>query len=346
MWAYSLYGINDLRKVEISKPVLTEGWVLVEVKAAGICGSDIPRVFETGTYSFPLIPGHEFAGVVVDVGENGNQNLIGKRVGVFPLIPCKECDSCKKQDYETCQNYNYLGSRIDGGFAEFVKVPEWNLIEIPDDISFEEAALLEPVSVALHAIRNIQYDKISTAMIYGIGPIGLIVAQWLRTFGIEKILLVANKDEQIAIANELGFTNCINSKKINLEQWVNDNSDGQKIDLVVEGVGTTEALQLCIDSVSANGYLVTLANPKGDMFLDKNIYWKILRRQITVKGTWNSRFKVKENDDWMMSIRALQNKEINIMPLITHKISYNDLLESMIFMREKKGFYCKVMVIS
>ncbi len=76
MWAYNLYGINDLRKEEISKPVLSEGWVLVEVKAAGICGSDIPRIFETGTYSFPLIPGHEFSGVVVEVADNGNRNLI------------------------------------------------------------------------------------------------------------------------------------------------------------------------------------------------------------------------------------------------------------------------------
>lgn len=345
MWAYNLYGINDLRKEEISKPVLTEGWVLVEVKAAGICGSDIPRIFETGTYSFPLIPGHEFSGVVVEVADKGNRDLIGKRVGIFPLIPCKECHCCRNQSYETCSNYSYLGSRIDGGFAEFVLVPEWNLIEIPDAISFEEAALLEPISVALHALRSIQYNRIATAMIYGVGPIGLIIAQWLRIFGVEKIVLVANKEEQITIANNLGFINCLNSKAINVQQWINNNAEYQDIDLVVEGVGTADSLHTCIDCVAANGTLVTLANPKGDILIEKSVYWKILRKQITVKGTWNSSFKTIENDDWDKAVKALENKDINVIPMITHRISNDEVLNSLKSMKDKKEFYCKVVII-
>ena len=155
MKAYVLEGINQLKYKEIKMPELHEGEVLVEVKAAGICGSDIPRIFETGTYHFPTIPGHEFSGQVVSAYDGEQNPWIGKRVGIFPLIPCMECFTCKKVEYEMCRNYNYLGSRCDGGFAEYVAVPEWNLIELPDKVSYEEAAMLEPAAVALHAVRRL-----------------------------------------------------------------------------------------------------------------------------------------------------------------------------------------------
>lgn len=345
MWAYNLHGISDLRYEEVSIPEVEDGWVLVEVKAAGICGSDIPRIFETGTYHFPLIPGHEFSGIVREVSKEGNENLLGKRVGVFPLIPCKVCDSCKQQNYETCSNYSYLGSRIDGGFAEYVKVPEWNVIELPDAILFEEAALLEPISVALHALRNINFSNIDSALIYGIGPIGLVVAQWLRTFEVKNIFLVANKEEQIVIAKELDLYNSVNSKTTNVENWVLENTDNQGMTLVIEGVGTDDAMEKCITYTASNGVLITLANPKGDMQLKKNTYWQILRKQITIYGTWNSRFGVNENNDWTRSIKALLDKQIRVEPLITHKLSFENLPIGLEMMKNKNEFYSKVMII-
>ena len=128
MKAYVLEGIGELVYKDVPIPRLHEDEALVEVVNAGICGSDIPRIFETGTYHFPTIPGHEFAGVVRDVGGKEHADWLGKRVGVFPLIPCMQCEQCKKKNYEMCQAYNYLGSRTDGGFAEYAAVPVWNLI--------------------------------------------------------------------------------------------------------------------------------------------------------------------------------------------------------------------------
>ena len=120
MKAYVLEAVNKLEYKEVSMPECKSGYALVEVKAAGICGSDIPRIFETGTYHFPTIPGHEFSGIVREVVDEEYKDLIGERVGVFPLIPCRECTPCKEEKYELCRNYNYLGSRCDGGFAEYV----------------------------------------------------------------------------------------------------------------------------------------------------------------------------------------------------------------------------------
>lgn len=117
MKAYALHGVNDLRYEEVDIPEVKDNEVLVNVQAAGVCGSDIPRIYKTGTYSFPLIPGHEFSGVVEMVGQKVDDKWSGKRVGVFPLIPCRKCIPCKSKRFEMCRHYSYLGSRSDGGFA-------------------------------------------------------------------------------------------------------------------------------------------------------------------------------------------------------------------------------------
>ena len=153
MKAWVLHGVNDIRYEETERPVAPAGEVLVRVRAAGICGSDIPRIYDTGAHRHPLICGHEFSGCVESVGDGVDAAWIGKRVGIFPLIPCRECAQCKKQRYEMCSHYDYLGSRRDGGFAEYVSVPEWNLLALPDAVSYEAAAMLEPMAVAVHAMR-------------------------------------------------------------------------------------------------------------------------------------------------------------------------------------------------
>ena len=161
MKAYVLDSISDIKIKDIETPKCLPGEVLVEVKAAGICGSDIPRIYKTGTYHFPLIPGHEFSGEVVKAYDD-DSDWKNKRVGIFPLIPCMKCAQCHSKKYEMCRDYSYLGSRTDGGFAEYVRVPTWNLINLPDTVSYEQAAMLEPMSVAVHAARNaglISYNK-------------------------------------------------------------------------------------------------------------------------------------------------------------------------------------------
>ena len=159
MKAYVLNKIGDLSYQDVPKPELKKDWALIKVKAAGICSSDIPRIYERGTYHFPTIPGHEFAGDVVKVNGEKYTDIVGKRVSVFPLIPCGKCSQCKKKMYEMCENYDYIGSRRNGGFAEYVEVPVWNLIELGENISYESAALMEPLSVALHAIRKANISK-------------------------------------------------------------------------------------------------------------------------------------------------------------------------------------------
>lgn len=154
MKAAVLHGIGDLRIEGVKTPSPAVGEVLIKIRASGVCGSDVQRVWEKGTYSFPTIVGHEFSGQIVETGEGVDHSLIGKKTAVFPILPCMHCAPCAVGEYAQCTHYNYFGSRSDGGFAEYISVPAWNLVLAPDSLSFEEAAMAEPAAVAIHALRQ------------------------------------------------------------------------------------------------------------------------------------------------------------------------------------------------
>lgn len=339
MKGYVLEGIGQLTYKDVPVPVVKDKEVLVEVKAAGICGSDIPRIYETGTYHFPTIPGHEFSGRVVETG---------KRVGVFPLIPCRTCPSCRKKQYEMCSNYNYLGSRCDGGFAEYAAVPEWNLIELPEQVSYEEAALLEPASVALHSVRRLDWEEpIETVTLLGLGTIGVLIAEWLNISGVKKVYASGHSEGHGRLMQSVTtdeYMYC-NAKKTDIPAWIAEQTSQQGTDVVMDCVATAESLADAIACVRPGGQIVIVGNPKGDILLEKNIYWKILRKQIRVTGTWNSSFTHEDKDDWNTVLQKAAAGELNLQKLISHRFSFEDLHEGLKVMRDKSEFRNKVMIV-
>lgn len=346
MKAYVLNGIGQLDFCEVPSPILQEEEVLVEVKAAGICGSDIPRIFVNGTYHFPTIPGHEFSGIVRESADSKHQHLIGKRVGVFPLIPCFSCTPCREKKYEMCMHYDYLGSRRDGGFAEYVAVPARNVIVLPDSISFEAAAMLEPASVGIHALGRVDAARIKSAVVFGPGTIGLLIAQWLRSLGIETIYLVGTNDNQRRMAAGLGFQHFYNSRNENAVERILEETDGEGVDLALECTGYGEVLQECIRVVRRGGDIITVGNPHEDMNLPRDIYWQILRRQLRLTGTWNSAFIPEDTqDDWTKTLQAMETG--NLMPekQITHRLPFDRLKDGLAMMRDKTEYFNKVMII-
>lgn len=345
MKAYVLHNVNDLRLEEAKEPILLENKVVVEVKAAGICGSDIPRIYTNGTYSFPLIPGHEFSGKVVQVGSNVGAEWLNKRVGIFPLIPCKECVPCKKMQYEMCKAYSYLGSREDGGYAEYVAVPTENLIQLPESVSYDAAAMLEPMAVAVHAMRGINVGKKDTVVICGLGTIGLLLLMFLQEAGITNILVIGNKEFQKQMVLQLGISEeyYCDSRKQDVEQWIMERTSGG-IDVYFECVGKNETVIQAINSTMPGGQVMLLGNPYSDMLFERNIYWKILRKQLTLKGTWNSSFIGEKDDDWHYVLKRVEAGKINPHSLITHKLRFDELKKGLEIMRDKKEDYVKIMI--
>jgi L-iditol 2-dehydrogenase len=339
-----LHKIGDLRYEEVDNPLPGKNEVLLEIKACGICGSDIPRVYLNGTYHFPTIPGHEFSGQVIKLGEDVDKSLLGKKAAVFPLIPCMKCDMCRIGEYAQCKNYNYFGSRCDGGFAEYISVPVWNLMPVPDNVSYEEAAMAEPAAVAVHALRQAGIEIGDKVAIYGAGPIGLMLGKWAQAWGAGTVMLVDIDEGKINFAREMGFENLCNSKGKDPVQWIKELTGGRGADLAVEGAGVSTALEQCLFSVRPLGRIVAMGNPAGNMKLSQKSYWELLRKQLKIYGTWNSRFAVPKND-WNLVVDAMARGTINVKPFITHRFTLCQCDDAFRMMRDKTGFFNKVMFI-
>lgn len=341
MKALNLHGIGDLRYEEVPKPQRKKDEVLLKIRAAGICGSDVPRVFTKGTYHFPTIIGHEFAGEIVEAED---AKLIGRGVAVFPLLPCGVCEECSVGRYAQCAHYDYYGSRRDGAMAEYLSVKRENLCMIPNGVSYEEAAMSEPAAVALHAFEKAGVGLGDTILIYGIGAIGLILAQWARAAGVKDIVMAARTDDKVEFAKKMGFPLAVNVLRDDLGRLVDAVTDGRGADACIEGTGTSESWEACICAARNRGTVVCLGNPMGAMELSQNGYWKILRKELHLTGTWNSSFSVAHND-WEKALWGMGEKKLDLLRLITHRISLDKYQEGFQLMRDRKELYCKVMFL-
>lgn len=335
MKAYVLYGVNDLRYEEVAEPELGKDWALIRVKASSVCSSDIPRIYTKGTYHFPTIPGHEFAGVVEKVGDEKNSAWVGKAVGVFPLIPCRNCIPCQQEQYEMCENYDYVGSRRDGGFAELVAVPVWNLLMLPEGISMEEAAMMEPLAVALHAVKKLQIQSGDSVAVIGTGMIGFSAAQWALERGAGRVCIVGRSMVKKALLGE-------NSK---VEYLLENEVETGAFDKVLEAVGTTTAICNAIRATKAGGITVLMGNPAGDITLPQDVYWRVLRKQISLVGTWNSAYGLSHTrSDWEDAAEAMGQKRIDVKQLISHRFPQDKLVEGLEIMKNHSQVYCRVLV--
>lgn len=347
MKAWVLHELGNITCDNVDMPEITKNEVLVKVKATGVCGSDIPRIYTSGTYSYPLIPGHEFSGQVVKLGESVENKWLNKRVGVFPLIPCRECTPCQNKQYEMCRKYSYLGSRKDGGFSEYVAVPQENLIELPDNVTYEQAAMLEPMAVAVHSIRRVQVKETDNIVVCGLGTIGLLIVMFLLEQGVKNLFVIGNKAFQRKTVLEMGVkeSNYCDSKTQDVNLWLKEKSQQYGFDVFFECVGKNETVKLAIDNTAPAGRVMLVGNPYGDITLDKSVYWKILRHQLIVTGTWNSSFTNSENDDWNYVIDKLKEKRIMPEKMITHKFTIDEIEKGYHIMRDKSEDYIKVMMI-
>ena len=344
MKAKVLRSVGNLEYCDYPIPTLNKGEVLLKVHACGICGSDIPRIFVNGTYHFPTIPGHEFSGEVVAAADKENERLIGTRATVFPLIPCKTCENCNKGSYEMCKGYDYLGSRSDGAFAEYVRVPVWNIVPIPDNLSYEAAAMTEPCAVAIHALRRAQIEIGDDVVIYGPGTIGMLIAQWARAWG-ANVLLVGTDLNNWDFVESLGFYDYCNSSHEDAVKWVMEKTGGVGADIAIEAVGIAATACNCLESVASGGKVIFVGNPHGDYTFPQNTYWQILRKQLTIFGTWNSSYNNTKKSDWNMVVDSMASGKIDVEKLITHRFPLEEMDKGLEIMRDNKEFFAKIMVL-
>lgn len=290
-------------------------WALLRVAWSGICNSDIHRGFEGGAYHYPLVMGHEFSGIVEEPAAGGRFPR-GARVSVFPLIPCHTCIPCQTGDYAQCLDYDYLGSRRDGAFAERVWAPEANLFAVPDGVELRDAAMTEPCAVALHGVGKLTIRAGDTGAVFGAGPIGNMAAQWMRMRGCQRVCLVDIDAGKLALAESMGFTPVDSSKGDPVAQ-IKDLTGGYGADRVVEAVGLPQTFLQAVMAGARFGEVVFLGNIRGSFQIGEKDFSSILRRELTIKGTWNSRVVPAGRNDWTTVLSSL-GRGIEVSRLISH----------------------------
>ncbi|GAB4514742.1 MAG: galactitol-1-phosphate 5-dehydrogenase [Anaerolineae bacterium] len=266
MKALMLEAYHQLSIVDVPTPTPDPGEVLIRVQACGICGSDVHGLDgSTGRRQPPIIMGHEASGVIEQVGPGVTEWRAGDRVTFDSTISCGRCFFCRRGQANLCDNRQVLGVSCDeyrrhGAFAEYVVVPETVLYRLPDGVSFVQAAMVEPVSVALHAVGRAKIAINDTAVVVGAGMIGLFLIQALRLAGCGSVIAVDLVPEKLDLARRLGADITLRSDQDDVPGLVRELTEGRGADLAFEAVGITPTVRLAIQTLRKGGTAVLVGN--------------------------------------------------------------------------------------
>ena len=288
MKALILKQYDLLEFEDVPDPDVGPDDVLIEVKACGICGSDVHGVDgSTGRRIPPLIMGHEAAGVIARVGENVAGWQAGDRVTFDSTIYCGMCHFCRRGEINLCDNRRVLGVSCDeyrqhGAFAQYVAVPQHILYRLPEGLSFERAATVEPLSIAFHAVHRAPIRLNDTAVVVGTGMIGLLIVQTLRAAGCGRIIAVDLDQGRLDLARKLGADMALKSDRVDVVAEVLDHTDGRGADVAFEVVGLDPTLKLGIQCLRKGGALTLVGNlsPTTELLLQT-----VVTRELTLNGS-------------------------------------------------------------
>lgn len=322
MKALVITADKNMELLEMDVPKVSEKKVLIKVAYCGICGSDLPRYFEGGVHAYPQVLGHEFSGVIEEIGEEVENFKVGDRVAVAPLIPCFECENCQKGEPAMCMNYSFIGSREQGAMAEYIAVPEVNCVRVPDDLSLEEAALLEPLTVAIHGIERINIPAGAEVLVLGAGTIGLLTVLSLRAIGVGQITVVDLNDNKLTLAKQIGADIAVNPTKTTLEDFYKVN---KRPEVVIETAGSAITQRQAVEFVAKRGKIVYVGTSTRDVVLEPEVFELILRGELEVTGSWMSYSAPFPGYEWKTGLRFMASGEIDVKPLITGKYKLEDV---------------------
>ena len=220
---------------------------------------------------------------------------------------------------------------------------EWNLVELPQGLSMEEAAMCEPAAVAAHALRRAGVNLGDTVLVLGAGPIGIMVAQWARAWGATHVMLVDIDPEKLRAAKGMGFGHLLDPTAGDVAEWVHKKT-GRGADVVVEASGSPAAFELAPHAARPFAQVVLLGNPAGAMALTQQAYWAILRKELRLLGSWNSSYSQLANE-WRLALEAMASGTLRLAELVTHRTNLSRLPERLHMLRERGEFANKVMLV-
>nr|WP_248930793.1 NAD(P)-dependent alcohol dehydrogenase [Paenibacillus hamazuiensis] len=315
--------------------------VLVKVMAVGVCGSDV-HYYEHGrigrkAVENPLIQGHECAGLVVQAGAEVTQVKIGDRVAIEPGMSCFRCEYCKAGKYNLCPSVRFLSSPpVDGAFAEYIVHPDHLLFPIPDHLSYEEATLVEPLSVGIHACRRAGLEAGSTVLIAGMGPVGLTAIIAARALGAENIAVTDVEPFRLGLAAEMGAKLCVNVLERDTAEAIAQWTGGRGVDMVIDTSGHAGVIDSSIEWLKRGGKLVLIGFPAAEK-VPLNLTL-LLQKEIAMYGTF------RYTNTYPLGIELLASGRFDTKKLITDFYSLEDTALALERARTNKKGSMKVIV--
>lgn len=332
-----LIGIEELEPLE---PEADE--VKVRSMAVGICGTDLEilnGLVSDEYVTYPVVPGHEWSGVVEAVGSAVSHVKPGDRVISEGIVACGRCESCRNGLTNLCLNYDQLGFTRRGGAAAQVIAPASGVHRIPDSLSFEAAVLVEPAATVLRGVMRTPFKPGMTAAVIGPGTLGLLTVQVLKAYGAAEIILIGTRDNQLEFGRALGATRVINNKTQDLQALVKSWTNGQGVDLVIETSGNVGAVESCFRICKSGGHVVLEGVAGSDKLLTLPSDL-IMLRDLTVHGIFSY-----TTQSWSKVLQLLGAGLLDFESLVTHRFKLDEYQQAFESIRNKSGVTAKVVMV-
>ncbi len=330
MRAALLHEPNSPLKIEeIDMPEISSDEVLVQIKACGICHGDVYLVKgERKPSKWPIVPGHEASGIIVEKGDNVTDFGIGDRVVLYPLLTCNRCSYCLQGRENLCINARSIGKDVDGAFAEYIKIPQNNVFKLGNSISFEEGGILtDALATPFHAINRANIKMGDTVVIFGLGGLGMSALQILNLLNVE-IIAVEISERKLEIAEEFGISEGINPRKVDVVRKIKELT-GKGADVAIELVGSPVTMEQAIQSVKLGGRVVIVGYTTKSFSLEP---YYLMGKEIEIIGSrWSLR------SDLIKLIELAEKGMIDPGRIITHKFHLEDINEGIRILEEQIG---------
>lgn len=353
MKAQVFYEANVMKLESIDIPQIADNEVLVKVKAVGICGSDISYYFGhspvgTPDGKGPLVLGHEFSGEVVEVGgipQSLGLFKVGDRVTCNPVMQCNSCTNCSEGKFNVCSNMVVSGVTTNGAFAEYCKLSYTHVYKIPDNMTFEQAAVIEPLACGTYGVKKLDVKPGEFVVVFGPGAIGIMMTQLIKASGAGKVVLVGTRDYPLSVGLDAGADYVVNVKDTNSAYYVEDINkkiaeltQGRMADKVIVPTSSMQALQDAL-TVSGAGATIVYFGLPGEKDMIQVPALSCIQSDKTIKFAWLAPLV------WPTAIRAVANGLVNLEKTFTHRFPLEELEEGIQFMKNGKGDKIKGLVI-
>lgn len=338
MKAAVLYANEDIRYSDYPMPEVRPGTVKVKVRATGICGSDVPRVLHNGAHFYPIVLGHEFAGDIVEIGDDVTSLSVGDTVSGAPLIPCFKCRSCQQGDYALCKAYSFIGSREQGSFAEYVVIPAINAVKYCPSIPYEQAALFEPSTVALHGLFLADFKGGDDVVVLGGGTIGIFTMQWAKIFGAKSVTVYDIDDKRLALAQRLGADKTVNTLA---------NSPSGEYGYVFETAGNPITMRQAFEVAGKKAGVCFIGTPHVDLTFTPKQWENMNRKEFKLTGSWMSYSAPFPGKEWELTAHYFATGQLRFDPeLIFRTFSLSQAADAFALYQDPGKVQGKIMLVN